>query len=113
MSAPDLRDRLARALAVPAVVSAYLFGSAAEDREHRDSDVDVGVLLDRRVLPRSADRFEMRLRLSGALTTLAGRDRPARPGLQSASFGASARLTRAVARLGPWPWSVQPRQLIP
>lgn len=29
------------------VVSAYLFGSHAEIRAHRDSDVDVAVLLDR------------------------------------------------------------------
>ena len=49
------------------VVSAYLFGSHAEGRAHRESDVDVGVLLDRGVYPRGKDRFEVRLRLIGEL----------------------------------------------
>ena len=38
----------------PAIVSAYLFGSIAEGREHRDSDVDIGVLLDRRTTSTAA-----------------------------------------------------------
>lgn len=49
------------------VVSAYLFGSQAHGRAHRESDVDVGVLLDRQVYPLAADRFEARLRLIGHL----------------------------------------------
>ena len=49
------------------IVSAYLFGSHAEDRAHRESDVDVGVLFNRRRLPRVQDRFEAGLRLSGLL----------------------------------------------
>jgi predicted nucleotidyltransferase len=51
------------------LVSAYLFGSEAQDRAHRESDVDVGVLLDRQVYPAAADRFEVRLRLTGRLET--------------------------------------------
>jgi predicted nucleotidyltransferase len=45
------------------VASAYLFGSHAEGRAHRESDVDVGVLLlwDRHPTP--DDRFDMRVRL--------------------------------------------------
>lgn len=74
--ADDTRlDELTRALsAVPGVVSAYVFGSVAGGREHRESDIDVGVLLDRRVLPGPADRFDVRLRLAGALSGAAGRD---------------------------------------
>jgi predicted nucleotidyltransferase len=49
------------------VVSVYLFGSQAEGRGHRESDVDVGVLLDRAVFPTSRERFEERLRLIGEL----------------------------------------------
>lgn len=30
----------------PAIVSVYLFGSVAEERDHQESDVDLGVLLD-------------------------------------------------------------------
>ena len=64
MSAHALHEALGRALAaIPGVVSAYLFGSAAAGREHRESDVDLGVLLNRQMLPHAEDRFEMRLRL--------------------------------------------------
>ena len=48
---------------VPGIASAYLFGSEAEGRSHRESDVDVGVLLDRAHYPSSRDRFESRLAL--------------------------------------------------
>ena len=47
------------------VVSAYLFGSEAEGRAHRESDVDVGVLLDSDRFPTEKERFEVRLRLAG------------------------------------------------
>jgi predicted nucleotidyltransferase len=41
---------IARVLAATdGVISAYLFGNFAAGREHRESDVDVGVLLDRDV----------------------------------------------------------------
>ena len=75
MSAHVLHEALGRALAAsPGVVSAYLFGSAAAGREHRESDVDLGVLLNRQLLPHAADRFEMRLRLGGQLQGIAGRE---------------------------------------
>jgi predicted nucleotidyltransferase len=59
---------------VRGVISAYLFGSIAEGRAHRESDVDVGVLLDRAVYPRAADRFDVRLRCVGLLSAAVGRD---------------------------------------
>lgn len=43
------------------VVSAYLFGSRMEGREHRESDVDVAVLLNSQLSHQQ--RFEIRLRL--------------------------------------------------
>jgi hypothetical protein len=61
---------LARALAdaaVPGIVSAYLFGSHASGRAHHESDIDVGVLFARDVHPTRESRFEVRVRLSGAL----------------------------------------------
>ena len=53
------------------VVSAYLFGSHVEGRAHRESDVDVGILLGRETYPTIRDRFDARLSLGGAI------DRPA------------------------------------
>ena len=44
------------------VACAYLFGSRGEEREHRESDVDVAVLLDRSLTRRQ--RFELQLRLA-------------------------------------------------
>jgi predicted nucleotidyltransferase len=49
------------------LVSAYLFGSHAAGRAHRDSDVDVAVLLAWDVYPDARQRFEERVRLSSAL----------------------------------------------
>lgn len=51
----------------PEVVSAYLFGSYAHDRAHRESDVDLGVLLDHAIAGTTRERFEVRLRLTTAL----------------------------------------------
>lgn len=53
----------------PSVVSVYLFGSHAEDRAHRESDIDVGVLLDREVVPTRKDRFDLGLRIASELGT--------------------------------------------
>lgn len=50
-----------------AVASAYVFGSVAEGRAHRQSDVDVALLLVRDAAPTAADRFDARLRLSARL----------------------------------------------
>ncbi|MDH4066925.1 MAG: nucleotidyltransferase domain-containing protein [Acidobacteriota bacterium] len=55
------------------VVSVYAFGSLAEGRSHRESDVDVAVLVDYALRPTRADRFETRLRLVGQLGRQLGR----------------------------------------
>lgn len=52
------------------VASAYLFGSHAEGRAHRESDVDVGVLLQWDRHPTSRDRFAMRIRLGSDLISV-------------------------------------------
>jgi predicted nucleotidyltransferase len=57
-------ERLLRDAPAPTLVSAYLFGSHAAGRAHRESDVDIGVLLDRRAFPTSEARFRERVRLS-------------------------------------------------
>ena len=51
----------------PGVASAYLFGSHAEGRAHRESDVDVGVLLHYGVYPTARARFDARVRLSARI----------------------------------------------
>lgn len=74
-SGAEVADRVARALRGPgcaSVVSAYLFGSHSEGRARRDSDIDVGVLLDRRALPSVRDRFETALCLSALLQEALG-----------------------------------------
>ena len=50
-----------------AVASVYLFGSQAEGRVHMESDIDVGVLMDRKYLPTRRDRFETSLRFGAEL----------------------------------------------
>jgi predicted nucleotidyltransferase len=46
--ASEIEDRIRACLPTRReVVAAYLFGSHASGRAHRESDVDVGVLLDR------------------------------------------------------------------
>src|SRR6266850_506691 len=57
------------------VVSTYLFGSHADDRAHRESDIDVGVLLRRELHPTARERFEARLHLISLLATELGTDR--------------------------------------
>lgn len=49
------------------VVSAYLFGSQAGGRAHRESDVDVGVLFDYHALPSRADRSRRAVALAAEL----------------------------------------------
>ena len=44
-------ERAFRTAAAPGLLSAYLFGSHAEGRSHRESDLDVGVLLSHDVHP--------------------------------------------------------------
>ena len=54
------------------IASAYLFGSHAEGRAHRESDVDVGVLLLWNRHPTDAGRFDMRIRLGSDLISVVG-----------------------------------------
>lgn len=49
------------------VVSVYLFGSHARGTTHRESDVDVGVVLDRKRLPDRSDRSRRAVRLGSEL----------------------------------------------
>jgi predicted nucleotidyltransferase len=74
--AADLSSQLTGAFenGDPGVLSAYLFGSQAEGRAHRDSDVDVGVLLEWGRYPTLAARFDARLRLLGDLGHALGRN---------------------------------------
>jgi uncharacterized protein len=75
MSGQGITDRLRDALSgTPGLVSAYLFGSAAEDRLHRESDLDVAVLLDRAVYPTARERFDERLALMGTLRRASDRE---------------------------------------
>ncbi len=62
------RLRLTLARGSDGVLSAYLFGSHASAAAHRESDVDVGVLLDRRRHPTASARFERKLLLFGELS---------------------------------------------
>jgi predicted nucleotidyltransferase len=54
--------------AIPGITSAYLFGSTVEGREHRESDVDVAVLLDPCSAGDARQRFDTRLHLIEELT---------------------------------------------
>lgn len=49
------------------VVSAYLFGSHAEGRSHRESDLDLGILLPADGPSGARERFEARVKLASAL----------------------------------------------
>lgn len=67
---PSIPDTLADFFATHPdfpVLSAYLFGSEAEGRSHRESDVDVAVLLDWEACPTARERFDLRVRLGSAL----------------------------------------------
>ena len=75
----DPIERLGEVLAAEkpeGVTAAYLFGSLAEGRSHRESDIDLGVFLDRGLLPDAAARFKVGVKLSAFLSSLLG-DRPA------------------------------------
>lgn len=54
------------------VVAAYLFGSRAEGRAHRESDVDVGVLVRRDAFPTRLSRSELRVSLGSELISVVG-----------------------------------------
>jgi len=54
------------------VVAAYLYGSHAVDRAHRESDLDLGVVLRHTDHPTPRDRFEAGLQLRLALQPALG-----------------------------------------
>lgn len=58
----------------PGILAVYLFGSFAEEREHRESDVDLGFLLARAVYPTEKDRFEFRVTAGSRLIELLRRE---------------------------------------
>jgi predicted nucleotidyltransferase len=90
---PQAGEAIAAALGTfPGLVSCYLFGSFAENRAHRDSDVDVGVLLDRRAYASKADRFEARLKLISLLATSLSPRQPDVVVLNDAPSGLAARI---------------------
>jgi predicted nucleotidyltransferase len=67
-----LKERLARlfdARAPIRAVAVYLFGSHVAERSHRESDVDVGVLLPWDSYSTARDRFEARVDLISWLET--------------------------------------------
>lgn len=59
---------------LPGLISVYLFGSVARGTEHRESDVDVGVLFDRSRHADRADRNALRIDLTSALIHVLGRN---------------------------------------
>ena len=61
---PSTLEHLLGERPVPGLMSVYLFGSQAEGRAHRESDVDLGVLLDRRAYATREARFSERVRLT-------------------------------------------------
>jgi len=75
MARLSLESTLTERFAAPEfadVPAAYLYGSAAEGRMHAESDVDLAVLLDRRLHPSERERFERRLSLMAALASAVG-----------------------------------------
>lgn len=75
MDPSQLQTALASLLSGPAgqgVVAAYLYGSHAAGRPHRESDVDLGVVLSYAEYPTSRDRFEAGLQLRGTLQAVIG-----------------------------------------
>lgn len=76
----------------PGLVSSYLFGSYRERRAHRESDVDVGVLLDRDMYPTKKDRFEARLELISCLERALAPHQPDVVILNDAPPGFAARI---------------------
>jgi predicted nucleotidyltransferase len=57
------------------VVSVYLFGSEARGTPHRESDVDVAVLVDRALVPERSARSQLRVRLASELIAATGNNR--------------------------------------
>jgi len=66
-AASELREALSDGL-----VAAFAFGSHAEGRSHRESDLDVGILLAHERFPHSSDRFRRRLEVATSLAAALG-----------------------------------------
>ncbi len=65
-----VRERLASYFAARpdlGIASAYLFGSHAEGRAHRESDIDVAVLLSWERYPTAKERFDLRVSVGSEL----------------------------------------------
>jgi predicted nucleotidyltransferase len=74
LASMDVESALGRVAGeVPGIVSLYLFGSVLQGREHGESDIDIGILLDRKTYPSARDRFAVRLLLGTRLSDAAGR----------------------------------------
>jgi predicted nucleotidyltransferase len=67
-------SRLFEESAPSGLTSAYCFGSQVTGRAHRDSDVDVAVLLDWAAYPDRKGRFDAQLRLAGDVAHALGRN---------------------------------------
>ena len=75
-------DELARILsalasyfaAKPGVQAAWLFGSHCEGRSHRESDIDVAVLLEHACFPDARARFEVRVAMTTDIIALLHRN---------------------------------------
>lgn len=81
------------------VVSVYLFGSHAEQRAHRESDVDVGVLFDYAQVPTATQRFDEGLRLHALLGPTAGSARLDLVVLNDVPPGLAARVVTSGIRI--------------
>ncbi|MEX2527825.1 MAG: nucleotidyltransferase domain-containing protein [Gemmatimonadota bacterium] len=68
----ELLSRYFRSARPPGVVAVFLHGSQATGTAHRESDVDVGVLLDPGVFPDRGHRSRMRVSLTAELIQLLG-----------------------------------------
>jgi predicted nucleotidyltransferase len=75
-----------RGRAASGIVSAYLFGSYASGRSHRESDIDVGGLLRRELFPLARDRFGERVRLAADLVAALKRCRRIDPECRPAAL---------------------------
>jgi predicted nucleotidyltransferase len=101
-SHPDLGAAVAGVLARDAgdsLASAYLFGSHAAGRAHRESDVDVGILLRYDRCPSERERFEEGLRLASLLGGVVEQARLDLVVLNDAPPGLAARVVTTGRRL--------------
>jgi transcriptional regulator with XRE-family HTH domain len=75
VSDDQIAERIRRFFSAPpvsGVASVYLFGSSARGARHRQSDVDVAVLLDAEIHRSKGDRGEVRVRLSAEIAAATG-----------------------------------------